>query len=63
MRPTSNGAQQMDAQVIRKTFQLAKLREEIRAWQKDRNRKQKTITWQFTADDARIRLRTIYPVI
>jgi transposase len=42
---------------------LAKLREEIRAWQKDRNRKQKTIKWQFITDDARIRLRTLYPVI
>jgi transposase len=47
----------------RRIGNLAKLREEIRAWQKDRNRKQKTIKWQFTTDDARIRLRTLYPLI
>ncbi|MDR0628065.1 MAG: transposase, partial [Treponema sp.] len=47
----------------RRIDNLAKLREEIRAWQKDRNRKQKTIKWQFTTHDARILLRTLYPLI
>jgi hypothetical protein len=33
----------------------------ISAWQQDRNGRQSTISWRFTTDDARIKLRTLYP--
>jgi DDE superfamily endonuclease len=39
------------------------LRSEIGAWQQKRNAASKTIDWQFTAADARIKLKRLYPVI
>jgi hypothetical protein len=39
------------------------LRSEVRAWQQQRNAASKTIDWQFTATDARIKLKRLYPVI
>jgi hypothetical protein len=47
----------------RRIDSIAKLRKEIRAWQHDRNRNKKTITWQFTTADARIQLHSLYQVI
>ena len=37
------------------------LREEIRLWEESRNLSGKTIDWQFTTKDARIKLRHLYP--
>ena len=37
------------------------LEREVAAWVKDRNDKQATISWQFTTDEARIKLRRLYP--
>jgi DDE superfamily endonuclease len=39
----------------------AMLRERVAAWEEDRNNRCKTIDWQFTKDDARIKLRRLYP--
>jgi hypothetical protein len=39
------------------------LRNETQAWQQKRNEASKTIDWQFTAADARIKLKRLYPVI
>jgi transposase len=39
------------------------LRNEIQAWKQERNVVNKTIDWQFTAVDARIKLKRLYPVI
>lgn len=36
---------------------------EVCAWQKQRNFKNAKIDWQFTTDDARIKLKKIYPII
>jgi len=36
---------------------------ETRAWQKYRNNKEAKVDWQFTADDARIKLKRLYPTI
>lgn len=33
------------------------------AWQQRRNRQQSTVHWQFTTDDARIKLHRLYPTI
>ena len=35
---------------------------EVSAWQKDRNNVNVQIDWQFTTDDARIKLKRLYPV-
>ncbi len=37
------------------------LAHEVAAWQERRNRTRTTIRWQFTAQDARIKLRRLYP--
>jgi hypothetical protein len=42
---------------------LEKLQSEPAAWQRERNRNQKTVKWQFTAGDARIKLHGLYPSI
>lgn len=34
---------------------------ELREWESARNKKQKGVDWQFTTDDARIKLRRLYP--
>lgn len=34
---------------------------EVTAWEKNRNQKQKTVNWQFTTKDARIKLKHLYP--
>ncbi len=39
------------------------LRNETQAWQQKRNAASKTIDWQFTTADARIKLKRLYPVI
>ena len=39
------------------------LKQEIRAWQTQRNEKQKSMTWRFTTDEARIKLKRLYPSI
>ncbi len=36
---------------------------EVRAWQHDRNSQQATIDWRFTTEDARIKLKHLYPKI
>ena len=35
--------------------------QEIKAWQRDRNEKAVTTHWQFRVEDARIKLRSLYP--
>ena len=39
------------------------LRKEVAAWQETRNTKASTVDWRFTTDDARIRLKRLYPSI
>ncbi len=39
------------------------LREQIAAWNADRNNRSKGIDWQFKTSDARIKLRRLYPQI
>lgn len=39
------------------------LREEVAAWQKRRNLQANEVNWQFTNDDARIKLKRLYPSI
>jgi hypothetical protein len=37
------------------------MRKEVAAWQRDRNNRAATVDWRFTTDDARIKLKRIYP--
>lgn len=37
------------------------LRRQVSAWEKDRNTKNSTIDWRFTTEDARIKLKRLYP--
>ncbi len=39
------------------------LRTEINAWQKLRNQKAICVNWRFTTEDARIKLKSLYPSI
>lgn len=39
------------------------LTREVAAWQERRNKETKTICWQFTTADARVKLRRLYPTI
>ena len=39
------------------------LRGEVETWQKSRNRDAVRVNWRFTTEDARIRLRSLYPSI
>ena len=39
------------------------VKEEVDAWQSDRNNKNSKIKWQFTTKDARIKLKKLYPSI
>jgi predicted AAA+ superfamily ATPase len=38
------------------------LRQEIAAWETNRNDREISVDWQFTTDDARIKLKQLYPV-
>jgi len=42
---------------------IEKIKSEVDAWQVNRNNKSKKINWQFTAKDARIKLKKLYPSI
>lgn len=35
----------------------------LEPWYVDRNRKQRGVDWQFTTDDARVKLKRLYPII
>jgi len=39
------------------------MREEIRAWNSDRNNRQTKVNWHFTCADARVKLRRLYPAL
>lgn len=40
-----------------------KLQQEAQAWYRKRNVGQKAVDWQFTTDDARVKLKRLYPQI
>jgi hypothetical protein len=47
----------------RRIDNLPALREELSAWESTRNDKAKSVDWQFTTADARIKLKRLYPNI
>jgi len=42
---------------------ISEVKSEAEAWQQDRNNKYKKVNWQFTTDDARIKLKRLYPTL
>jgi hypothetical protein len=42
---------------------IKEVQQEVAAWQKHRNNKNNKISWQFTAKDARIKLKKLYPSV
>jgi hypothetical protein len=47
----------------RRIDNIQKMEKEVLAWQMHRNNKKSIINWQFTNDDARIKLKRLYPTI
>jgi hypothetical protein len=47
----------------RRIAQIEVMRREVNAWARQRNQTKRRINWQFTTDDARIKLRRLYPAI
>ena len=45
----------------RRIAAIETLRQETKAWEHERNAKQTGVDWQFTTEDARIRLKRLYP--
>jgi hypothetical protein len=39
-----------------------KVKIQVRVWQEARNNRNVKINWQFTADEARIKLKRLYPL-
>lgn len=40
---------------------IEQMRQQVQSWQNDRNNRKATIDWQFTTEDARIKLKHVYP--
>ena len=47
----------------RRIAQIEVVKKEVDAWQNHRNNLNAKINWQFTTDDARIKLRRLYPTL
>jgi len=45
----------------RRIGSMARLRQEVAAWEEERNAQQVGVDWRFTTADARIKLRRLYP--
>ena len=47
----------------RRIDNMKTMKEEVKAWESHRNNKKTVINWQFTTQDARIKLKRLYPTI
>lgn len=47
----------------RRIGEINTLKHEIRVWEKNRNENQKSVNWQFSSDNARVKLHHLYPQI
>jgi hypothetical protein len=45
----------------RRIGSMARIRQEVAAWEEERNARQVGVDWRFTTADARIKLRRLYP--
>lgn len=37
------------------------IQQEVEAWEQQRNQQRATVNWRFTTDDARVKLKRLYP--
>ena len=42
---------------------MTEVRRQVSAWEKERNNKEAVINWRFTTEDARIKLKKLYPSV
>lgn len=47
----------------RRIDNMTTIRDEVNAWQQNRNNKKASINWQFNTRDARIKLKRLYPTL
>jgi len=47
----------------RRIDNMETIRKEVKAWEQHRNNKKSKINWQFETDDARIKLKRLYPTL
>lgn len=47
----------------RRISKIEKMRSEVSAWETARNRLKAVVNWQFTTEDARIKLKRLYPTL
>ena len=47
----------------RRISDIEVVRKEVRAWQESRNNKNVKVNWQFTTENARIKLSRLYPTL
>lgn len=47
----------------RRIDNIETMKEEVAAWQNERNNRESTIDWQFTTEKARVKLKRLYPTI
>ena len=47
----------------RRVADMTLLETEIKAWQSDRNEMTKSVDWQFSTEDARVKLKSLYPAV
>ncbi len=47
----------------RRIGQMNEMRAEVESWQNDRNNAQAQIDWQFTCENARVKLKRLYPTV
>ena len=54
----------LSRQALQKRFPTKEaLQEQVKEWGAQRNNKQKGVDWQFTTDNARVKLKRLYPTI
>ena len=52
----------VSAQCLKKRIaSMGEMKNMVNAWEKERNEKTKTINWQFSTADARVKLHRLYP--
>ncbi len=42
---------------------MAELKEILQSWEEQRNAEEHVISWRFTTEEARIKLRRLYPTV
>jgi hypothetical protein len=47
----------------RRIADIETVEKHVTAWQKFRNNKSATVNWQFTTNEARVKLRRLYPTL